>query len=94
MIPTSWSAAAITTGAKSTIIKVPTLVIWGMRDTAILSGHLSGLEKWVPNLSVKLYPEDDHWVMLQKATAVAKDIRSFIVDRIFPKESVHRPGNR
>jgi pimeloyl-ACP methyl ester carboxylesterase len=52
-IPTSWSAAEITKGAKSTIINVPTLVIWGMRDTAILSGHLSGLEKWVPNLSVR-----------------------------------------
>ena len=93
-IPTSWSAKEVTRGAKSTIIKVPTLVIWGLRDTAILSGHLSGLEKWVPNLSIKLYPEDDHWVMLQKATAVAKDIRSFIVDKSFPKESVHRAPAR
>ena len=93
-IPTSWSAKEVTKGAKSTIIKVPTLVIWGLRDTAILSGHLSGLEKWVPNLSVKLYPEDDHWVMLQKATSVAQDIRSFVVDQSFPKESVHRRSDR
>jgi hypothetical protein len=41
-------------------------------------------------LSVKLYPEDDHWVMLQKATAVARDIRGFIEGKNFPKESVHR----
>jgi pimeloyl-ACP methyl ester carboxylesterase len=89
-IPTSWSANEVTKGAQSTIINTPTLVIWGLRDTAILSGHLSGLEKWVPNLSVRLYPEDDHWVMLQKATSVARDIRSFIVDKTFPKESVYR----
>jgi len=89
-IPSSWSAADVTQGAKTTIIKTPTLVVWGMKDTAILSGHLSGLEKWVPNLSVKLYPDDDHWVMLAKAASVAKDIRGFIDDRSFPKESVYR----
>jgi pimeloyl-ACP methyl ester carboxylesterase len=89
-IPTSWSAAEVTKGAKSTIINVPTLVIWGLRDAAILSGHLSGLEKWVPNLSVSLYPEDDHWVMLQKAVPVARDIRSYIEGKTFPKESVYR----
>jgi pimeloyl-ACP methyl ester carboxylesterase len=88
-IPTSWSAAEVTKGAKSTIINVPTLVVWGMRDAAILSGHLSGLEKWVPNLSVRLYPEDDHWVMMQKAVPVAKDIRAYIEGKNFPKESVY-----
>jgi epoxide hydrolase 4 len=94
-IPTSWSAKEVTTGAKSTIIRVPTLVIWGMRDTAILSSHLSGLEKWVPNLRVKLYPEDDHWVMLQKAKPVAQDMRAFIDDdKSVPRESVFRAAGR
>jgi len=93
-IPTSWSAKEVTQGAKSTIIKTPTLVIWGLKDTAILPGHLSGLDKWVTNLSVKLYPDDDHWVMLQKATSVARDIRTFIEDKSFPKESVYRSGAR
>ncbi len=90
-IPRSWSAAEVTKGAKSTTIKLPTLVIWGLKDSAILSGHLSGLEKWVPNLSVKLYPDDTHWVMLEKGTSVARDIRAFIDDeKRFPKESVYR----
>jgi pimeloyl-ACP methyl ester carboxylesterase len=89
-IPTSWSAKEVTAGAKSTIIKTPTLVIWGMKDTAILSSHLSGLDKWVTDLRVKLYPDDDHWVMLEKHTAVAQDIRRFIDDKDFPKESVYR----
>jgi pimeloyl-ACP methyl ester carboxylesterase len=93
-IPTSWSAAEVTKGAKSTTIHVPTFVIWGMRDTAILSSHLSGLEKWVPNLSVKLYPEDTHWVMLEKARPVAEDIRQFIESKTFPKESVYRAPAR
>jgi pimeloyl-ACP methyl ester carboxylesterase len=89
-IPHSWSAKEVTAGAKSTIIQVPTLVIWGMKDTSILSSHLSGLDKWVPNLSVKLYPDDDHWVMLEKPTDVARDIRRFVEGKDFPKESVFR----
>ena len=65
-----------------------------MKDGAILVGHLSGLDKWVTNLSVKLYPDDDHWVMLTKHTRVAQDIRSFIDNKSFPKESVYRGGAR
>ena len=68
-------------------------MIWGLKDTAILSGHLSGLDKWVTNLSVKLYPDDDHWVMLAKNKPVAQDIRRFIDDKNFPKESVYRASD-
>lgn len=82
----------MTSGAKSTILRMPTLVIWGLKDTAILPGHLSGLDKWETNLSVKLYPDDDHWVMLQKARSVAQDIRRFVVGPDFPRESVYRPS--
>jgi epoxide hydrolase 4 len=90
----SWSAKEVTAGATSTIITAPTLVIWGMKDTAILSSHLSGLDKWVTNLSVKLYPDDDHWVMLEKATQVAQDIRRFVDGKDFPRESVYRADVR
>ncbi|MBR0552574.1 alpha/beta fold hydrolase [Stakelama marina] len=33
-------------------IKMPTLVIWGMKDTALLPVQLEGLEEVVPNLTV------------------------------------------
>lgn len=93
-IPRSWSAKEITAGAKSPIIRMPTLVVWGLKDTAILPGHLSGLDKLVTSLHVKLYPDDDHWVMLEKHTQVAQDIRRFIDDKDFPKESVYRADAR
>jgi pimeloyl-ACP methyl ester carboxylesterase len=92
MVPSSWSGTEVTKGAKSTTIMVPTLVIWGLRDAALLPGHLTGLDKFVPNLSIRLYPEDEHWVMLQKAVPVAMDIRGFITDKNFPKDSVYRGG--
>ena len=91
-IPHSWSAAEMTKGAKSTIIRTPTFVIWGLKDGAILPGHLSGLDQWVTDLTVRLYPDDDHWVMLQKGPQVAKDIRQFIEGQNVPRESVYRPA--
>jgi hypothetical protein len=65
-----------------------------MKDTAILVGHLSGLDKWVPNLSVRLYPDSDHWVMIDKYKEVAQDIRKFVEGKDFPKESVYRAATR
>ena len=93
MVPHSWSAKEVTEGAKSTIIKVPTLVLWGMKDTALLVGNLSGLDKWLPNLSVRLYPDADHWVMIEKYKEVAQDIRKFI-EGTLPKDSVYRAAPR
>ena len=93
-IPNSWSAKEVTEGAKSTIVRLPALVIWGMKDTALLVGKISGLDRWVPNLSVKLYPDDDHWVMIEKHKEVAQDIRQFIDGKDFPKESVYRSARR
>ena len=90
----SWSAKEVTEGAKSVTIKVPTLVIWGMKDPALLVGHLSGLDKWVANLSVKLYPDSDHWVMLDKYEEVAHDIRKYVEGKDFPKESAYRTAAR
>jgi hypothetical protein len=48
----------------------------------------------VTNLYVKLYPDDDHWVMLEKHAQVAQDIRKLIEDKDFPKESVYRADVR
>jgi len=89
----SWSAAEVTKGAKSIVLHMPTLVIWGMKDNASLVGSLSGLDQWVTNLKVKLYPDGDHWVMLERHQEVAQDLRKFIEDdKSLPKESAYR-GN-
>ncbi len=91
-IPTSWSAAAVTEGAKSPIIHVPTLVIWGLTDTALQQGNLSGMEKLVPDVHFKLYPHDSHWVSISKSPEVIQDIRDFISGKDVPKETAEKPG--
>ena len=44
------------------------------------------------DFGVTLTPDDDHWIMLANGKAVARDVRGFIDDPAFPKESVFRPA--
>jgi pimeloyl-ACP methyl ester carboxylesterase len=90
-IPTSWSGKEVTEGAKSTTIQVPTLVIWGLLDTALQQGNLSDMQKWVPNVHFKLYPKDTHWVSISKSAEVTQDIRDFVEGKDTPKETAEKP---
>jgi pimeloyl-ACP methyl ester carboxylesterase len=59
-------------------VKVPTLVIWGEKDTALLTGNLAGLEKFVSDLTVKRIPNGSHWVVHEEPELVSKMIREFV----------------
>ena len=76
--PTSATAAASTTDPASLIVKVPTLVIWGEKDTALLTGNLDGIDQFVPNLTVKRIPDGSHWVIHERPALVNGYIREFI----------------
>jgi epoxide hydrolase 4 len=60
------------------MVKVPTLVIWGEKDTALLTQNLDGLDKFVPQLTIKRIPDGTHWVIHEKRDEVNGDIREFI----------------
>lgn len=62
----------------SLTVKVPTLVIWGEKDTALLTSNLDGLDRFVPQLTVKRIPEGTHWVIHEKPSEVNGYIREFI----------------
>ncbi len=58
-------------------IQVPTLVLWGMRDTAFVPEVLHGLDDWVSNLEVVKFESEDHWLHHQKASDIITRIRNF-----------------
>jgi epoxide hydrolase 4 len=72
------NAANFAAGLPSLEVKVPTLVIWGEKDTALLTGNLEGLDKYVPNLTIKRIPDGTHWVIHEKPELVGGYIREFI----------------
>ena len=59
------------------MVKVPTLVIWGERDTALLPGCLEGLERCVPDLKLVRVPDATHWVARERTALVIREIEAF-----------------
>jgi pimeloyl-ACP methyl ester carboxylesterase len=59
-------------------VRVPTLVIWGERDTALLPANLDGLEEFVPQLTVRRIADANHWVVHQRPDLVNGYIREFL----------------
>jgi len=59
-------------------VKVPTLVIWGEKDTALTTANLDGLGEYVAQLTVKRVPDASHWVVHEKPAEVNGYIREFI----------------
>lgn len=60
------------------IVHVPTLVIWGERDGALLPGNLDGLDAFVPDLRVERIPDGSHWVIHEHPARINALIREFI----------------
>jgi pimeloyl-ACP methyl ester carboxylesterase len=60
------------------MVKVPTLVIWGEKDTALLTGNLDGLDQFIPDLTIRRVPEGTHWVVHEKPVEVNRHIREFL----------------
>jgi len=60
------------------ILKVPTLVIWAMRDTALLPVQLGGLYDLVENLKLVQVPDAGHFIPWEKPGPVIRAIDDFI----------------
>jgi pimeloyl-ACP methyl ester carboxylesterase len=59
-------------------IEVPTLVLWAMRDTALLPVQLEGLDELVEDLRVVTIPDAGHFVPWEQPQTVARAIRDFM----------------
>lgn len=75
------------------VIKVPTLVIWGMKDTALLPGNLEGLDRVVDHLTIKRIPEGSHWVVHEEPELINRSIMDFLQDNsVSEKGAVAQTG--
>src|SRR5436189_112588 len=59
-------------------VTVPTLVIWGERDRALLPGNLDGLERFVDDLTIERVPDGSHWCIHEQPALVNRLIRQFL----------------
>ena len=64
---------------KATITR-PTLLIWGMKDFALLPSVSEGLEQWVPDLRIQRIEDSGHWVPDEKPRVVADALLDFLAE--------------
>jgi len=60
------------------MVRVPTLVLWGERDTALLPSCLDGLDQCVPRLEVVRVHDASHWIVHEKPELVNREIERFV----------------
>lgn len=61
-------------------ITIPTLVIWGMQDKALLPLQLEGLDQVVDDLTVVRLPNDGHFAPWEAPEAVAAALGPFLAE--------------
>jgi pimeloyl-ACP methyl ester carboxylesterase len=59
-------------------VPMPTLVVWGMKDKALLPIQLDGLDALVPDLRIHRIADAGHFVPWEKPEAVAAALKPFL----------------
>ena len=59
-------------------VRVPTTLLWGERDKALLPALLEGLDRWVPQLRIERVPEASHWIVHEQPGRVAELISALL----------------
>lgn len=60
------------------VLEVPTLMIWGEKDTALGKELTYGTTAYVRNLQIKYIPECSHWVQQEQPQLVNQYMREFL----------------
>ncbi|MDE1466270.1 alpha/beta fold hydrolase [Aurantiacibacter sp. D1-12] len=59
-------------------LSIPTLVVWGTGDEALLSANLDGLEDWVEDLTIKRVERAGHFIPWEAPDAVNAAMDAFL----------------
>jgi pimeloyl-ACP methyl ester carboxylesterase len=57
-------------------VRVPTTVLWGLDDVALLPSLLDGLEQWVSPLRVQRVPGASHWIVHERPELVRQAVEA------------------
>jgi len=72
------AAAAVHIPRDMLDIRVPTLVIWGMKDHALLPSLLEGLDDYVPDMTLHRVDDATHWIVHEQPDRVAGYLQDFL----------------
>lgn len=58
------------------VVRVPTHVVWGMKDRALTPANLDGLADHVPDLTIERVEDAGHWVVHERPGRVEAAVRA------------------
>ncbi len=59
-------------------IALPTLVLWGLGDTALPPELIEGLDDYIPQLTLETVPEATHWIVHEQPQRVIASLQRFL----------------
>ena len=72
-------AAAVTMPESMLTVTLPTLVLWGLDDPALLPGLLDGLPGWVPHLQLQRVEGASHWLVHEMPERLIQALAPFLL---------------
>lgn len=76
--PEDPGAGAVTLPREMLEVKLPTLVLWGMKDVALLPSLVEGLDAYVPHLTLEKVDDASHWIVHEQPRLVAQRLERFL----------------
>ena len=72
------AAAAVSIPRALLEVHLPTLVIWGMKDTALPPALLDGLSDYVPDMQLQCVEDASHWIVHEQPELVTAYLQKFL----------------
>jgi pimeloyl-ACP methyl ester carboxylesterase len=76
--PDDPAAAKVTLPREMLTVNLPTLVLWGMKDIALLPSLVEGLDEYVPNLTLEKVDDASHWIVHEQPELVTQRLAQFL----------------
>lgn len=76
--PEDPAAATIELPHEMLTVSLPTLVLWGLGDTALPPELVDGLEAYIPQLTLERVPEATHWIVHEQPQRVIMALQQFL----------------
>ncbi|MFZ3129099.1 MAG: alpha/beta hydrolase [Rhodoferax sp.] len=76
--PQDPAAAAVDLPHSMLTISLPTLVVWGLNDTALPPELIQGLDTFVPDLTLHRVADATHWIIHEHPALVIRYLQEFL----------------
>ena len=67
------------------VIETPTLMVWGVQDTALSKETTNGTDQYVADLTLRFLPEASHWVQQDAPETVNAMLLAWLADEPVPE---------